>query len=99
MTTTTAELVEQVIHSLGTPTEILERHGVQVRNRMALCPFHEEKTPSLSFYKDRFKCHGCGAAGSSLDMEAHFQGRSVKDLLRDYSRDSKDSRPKKYSLS
>lgn len=38
------------------------------------CPFHNEKTPSLSvkFYPDvnkqRFKCFGCGMSGDSIDF-------------------------------
>jgi hypothetical protein len=34
----------------------------------ALCVFHEEKTPSLKLYKNGFKCFGCGAAGSNIDL-------------------------------
>ena len=36
----------------------------------ALCPFHDEKTPSFVIYDDgrKFKCHGCGAGGSPIDF-------------------------------
>ncbi len=32
------------------------------RNLVALCPFHQEKTPSFTVYADsqHFKCYGCG---------------------------------------
>jgi AAA domain/CHC2 zinc finger len=41
---------------------------------MALCCFHQEKTPSLSISisKGAFKCHGCGASGGLLDFEQKF---------------------------
>jgi len=32
------------------------------------CVFHAEDTPSLTFYGDGFKCFGCGAAGSNIDL-------------------------------
>ncbi|MEX0757542.1 MAG: CHC2 zinc finger domain-containing protein, partial [Acidimicrobiia bacterium] len=35
------------------------------RNSMAVCVFHQEKTPSMSLDVARglYKCHGCHAAG------------------------------------
>jgi hypothetical protein len=33
-----------------------------------LCIFHKEKTPSLKIYQNRFKCFGCGTAGSNIDL-------------------------------
>ena len=33
-----------------------------------LCIFHLEKTPSLKLYKNGFKCFGCGAKGSNIDL-------------------------------
>ena len=40
----------------------------QGRGCKALCPFHDEKTPSLSIdpKKGLYKCFGCGKAGGSL---------------------------------
>lgn len=34
----------------------------------ALCPFHAEDTASFTVYQDGFKCFGCGAAGSNVDL-------------------------------
>ena len=45
----------------------LKNRGV---NRLGLCPFHNEKTPSftVSPAKNIFKCFGCGESGSSVDF-------------------------------
>lgn len=34
----------------------------------ALCPFHNEDTPSFTIFEDGFKCFGCGAHGSNVDL-------------------------------
>jgi len=34
----------------------------------ALCPFHDESTPSFTVYEDGFKCFGCDAYGSNVDF-------------------------------
>jgi DNA primase len=38
---------------------------------MALCPFHEEKTPSfvISPVKDQYNCFSCGAKGKASDLD------------------------------
>lgn len=51
---------------------LFQAFGVQVRKQgrgcKALCPFHDETTPSLSIdpKKGLYKCFGCGKAGDSL---------------------------------
>jgi DNA primase len=72
---------------VGSPAQVLERHGVQVRGRMACCPIHEDHTPSLSIFRghdgvDRWRCHGCGAHGDAIDLEAVLSGRSLSEVLR-----------------
>lgn len=34
----------------------------------ALCPFHREDTPSFTVFEDGFKCFGCDADGSNVDL-------------------------------
>lgn len=45
----------------------LEKHGGEY---LGLCPFHNEKTPSLNVNKTKqiFKCFGCGAGGDVFDF-------------------------------
>lgn len=41
-----------------------------------ICPFHNEKTPSFTVYKDKksFYCFGCGKGGTIIDFVIHEQG-------------------------
>ncbi len=34
----------------------------------ALCPIHAEDTPSFTAWPNRWKCFGCGAGGSNVDL-------------------------------
>lgn len=47
--------------------DVLERCELvdkdEINNRTMLCPFHDEKTPSLHFYEDSFYCFGCQEGG------------------------------------
>lgn len=57
--------VEQTLAYLGIQYEIRERNDV-----WALCPLHEEKTPSfhVDLVSGRWKCYGCGVGGSFEDL-------------------------------
>ncbi len=51
--------------------DIATSYGVVLkRNNQALCPFHNEKTPSFTIFPktNSFKCFGCGAGGSVIDF-------------------------------
>ena len=55
--------------------DVAQRYGL-VLNRWgkAVCPFHEDRRPSLSFKNNRFKCFACGKSGSVLDLAAKLNG-------------------------
>ena len=50
----------------------LKRAG---KNLQALCPFHEEKTPSFSVNSEKqfYYCFGCGATGTSLRFLMEYE--------------------------
>lgn len=49
--------------------EVAQRYSIVVdRNNKALCIFHQDKKPSMSFKNNRFKCFSCGVGGSSIDL-------------------------------
>lgn len=49
------------------------RYGLTFdRKGWALCPFHADTTPSLSFKNGRFRCWACGASGDAVDLTKHL---------------------------
>ena len=46
-----------------------QRYGINIdRHHKALCIYHQDKKPSMSFKNNRFKCFSCGVGGSSIDL-------------------------------
>lgn len=44
------------------------------RRGWALCPFHHDRNPSMSFHKGRFRCWVCDVGGDSIDFTARLLG-------------------------
>lgn len=64
---------------------ILEFYGVQFNSRnFALCPFHPEKTPSLSYNPktDKYKCFSCGKGGDGINFVREYFGLSTPQALK-----------------
>ena len=59
----------------------LKQRGV---NRIGLCPFHNEKTPSftVSPVKGIYKCFGCGQGGNSINFVMEHEKYSYPEALR-----------------
>ena len=58
-----------------------ESFGVVVnRSGMALCPFHEDHSPSLKL-DQRYYCFGCGATGDVIDFTARLLNVSNSDAV------------------
>ncbi len=53
------------------------------RHYKALCPFHQEKTPSFYLSPDRglWYCFGCGAGGTVLDFVQKMEGLTFSETL------------------
>ena len=49
-------------------TEIATKYGLKVEKNKAVCPFHGDSDPSLSFSDSKgvFNCFGCGERGNIL---------------------------------
>lgn len=53
-----------------------------VRNGVALCPFHKEKTPSFRLHPQFFKCFGCGVSGDVITFSHLYHGISKGEAIR-----------------
>lgn len=49
-------------------TDIARKYGLKVRGNMAICPFHDDKNPSLSLSDEKgvFHCFGCNVSGDII---------------------------------
>lgn len=54
---------------------IITDFGIIINKNMALCPFHDEKTPSMNIFNNDkfFKCHGCGEFGDVIDFVMKYK--------------------------
>src|SRR6516162_11345937 len=72
---------------------LAEARGIKLRrvgkNLMGLCPFHQEKTPSLSITPstNKWHCLGCGKGGTAIDWVMQAEGVSTRHALELLSRD------------
>ena len=68
------ELAKQITESLKL-RDVMGFYGIKFNGRgFAVCPFHKEKTASLSIKNEHYKCFGCGAYGSVIDFVMNFYG-------------------------
>ena len=44
------------------------------RKGWAVCPFHSDKHPSMSFRAGRFRCWACNASGDAIDFTGRLLG-------------------------
>ena len=62
--------------------EVMEYYGTDFnRNGFAKCPFHREKTASVSIKRNRFKCFGCGVGGDGISFVMQLYGISFSQAL------------------
>jgi DNA primase len=55
--------------------EAAARYGVEVnRHGKALCPFHNDRNPSLFVDDDHYHCYACGEHGDVIDFTAKLFG-------------------------
>jgi len=69
---------------------VVEYYGVSLNSKgFALCPFHQENTPSFKVYDDSFYCFGCGESGTVIDFVMKYfrltNIEAVKKLNDDFS--------------
>ncbi len=77
---------------------VLKKSGA---NYWGLCPFHNDKKPSMSVSPSRgiFKCFSCGEGGDALSFLVKIQNREYKDVIFELAEKYGIEIPKKYSPS
>lgn len=77
----TADITRRIADSVKL-RDVMEFYGIKFNSRgFAKCPFHTEKTASLSIKNEHYKCFGCGAYGSVIDFVMEFHGLKFTQAL------------------
>lgn len=64
----------------NTHLQKLQKRG---KNWVALCPFHQEKTPSFTIFEDNYyKCFGCGEYGNTINFVRLLYGYSFQKAIK-----------------
>lgn len=61
---------------------VAQRLGFKVQRHRALCCFHNDHTPSLTFKKNKFKCWSCGESGDSISFVQKVLDKSFIEACR-----------------
>jgi hypothetical protein len=68
--------------------DVAKFYGISVnRHKKAICPFHNDHHPSLSFKNQRFKCFSCGEGGDVIDLVSFLTNAATPlDAVREINR-------------
>ena len=58
---------------------VAEHYGINSRNRITACIFHDDRSPSMKLYTDHYYCFGCSACGDVTAFTARLFGISQAD--------------------
>ena len=72
---------------------VAQRLGLTIKHHKALCPFHDDHTPSLSFKNNKFRCWSCGESGDSISLAEKMLGKGFVEACRWLADDSTLSIP------
>lgn len=79
--------VFETVKGAVTTREAAGMYGIEVkRNGMAVCPFHDDRNPSMKVDK-RFHCFGCGEDGDVIDFTAKLYNLSPKEAAEKLAQD------------
>lgn len=75
--------IEEIKQNLNLAT-ILDHYNLKPnKNKMLLCPFHDDKTASLqvNLEKDFYKCHACDKKGDVIQFVQDYEKLSKRDAI------------------
>ncbi len=77
------KVIEQINEHILSVVENFIELKQRGSNFMGCCPFHNEKTPSLSVNpaKGIFKCFGCGKGGNAIEFIKEHEGVDFKEAV------------------
>ena len=79
--------VFETVKGAVTTREAAQMYGIEVkRNGMAVCPFHDDRNPSMKVDK-RFHCFGCGEDGDVIDFTSKLYNLSPKEAAEKLAQD------------
>ena len=63
---------------------VAEALGLKVCRHKALCPFHDDSHPSLTFHtgRNRYRCYVCDARGGTIDLVMHLLHKDFLEACR-----------------
>lgn len=63
---------------------VAQRLGLDVRHHRSLCPFHDDRHPSLTFdvRHNRYRCFVCGEHGGNVDLVMKILGMKFQEACR-----------------
>ena len=63
--------------------DVAKKLGIEVGRHKALCPFHEDRHPSLHFdvKRNRYKCFACGESGDAIDLVMRYNNVGFKEAV------------------
>ena len=67
--------------------QVIQSYGIELKQRgqslIGLCPFHDDKTPSLSVTPEKglFHCFGCSAGGDVITFVEKIENISNKEAI------------------
>lgn len=71
------------VHDLVSAEDAARHYGIDINGRgQAICPFHPDSHPSMTFKNGRFRCWACGAAGDSIDFVSKLFDSSPLDAAK-----------------
>ena len=73
----------QAVSAAVTARQAAELYGLSInRHGKAVCPWHNDHKPSLSFKGNRCKCFACNNGGDAIDLTAQIFGISPTDAAK-----------------